>query len=190
VNSDIDIDTTAQILFREYVLEVLGELRIDAGAWTEFYLVDLLARKAPSISIDEPLVTQMAACAATNEPSEKFEGFRSIGDTALLLSGFFRDRVKARGVDLSYVVSVGSRAYEATASLSGSYDGLTEAYSALSDRFLLFSRVLAEVREMTSMKKRRGILGIYNKWKQIEPPRKPGGLHLRGPLFVPEKDED
>lgn len=184
--SNLDLETTPQSFFRDHVVEALARLRLEVGVWTEFYLVDLLARKAPLIPMEQPLVTQLGACLENPRPFARFEGYRAVGDTALLLLGFFGAHVHRRGVNRSYVAAMGSGAYRATAALSGSYDGFTEAYEDLSEGFVEFARVLDEVREMTSLKTSQDILKLYAQWKQTKSPSVAGRLCLQGMIFIPD----
>lgn len=190
MTSSLDLETTPQSFFRDHVVEALARLRLQVGVWTEFYLVDLLARKALQIPMEQPLVTQLGACLENPRPFERFEGYRTVGDTALLLLGFFGAHVQRKGVNRSYVAAMGSGAYRATAALSGSYDGLTEAYEDLSEGFIEFARVLNEVREMTSLRTPQDLLELYAQWKQTKSPSVAGRLCLRGMIFVPDLEDE
>lgn len=190
MTSKIDLAATPQSFFHAHVVEALTRLRLSTGTWTEFYLVDLLARKAPRVPLDRPLVFQLEACLSSPAPFVRFESYRTLGDVALLLAGFFSDFLSQRGVSQSYVASIGSDAYRATAALSGAYDGLTEAYEALSGGFLEFVRVLDVVREETDLRTPQDILAFYNQWKAVESPSTAEGLYLSGRLFVPRPDDE
>ena len=190
MTSSLELYTSPQSFFRDHVVEALARLRLDVGVWTEFYLVDLLARKAPSLPMDQPLVTQLGACLENPRPFARFEGYRTLGDASLLLLGFFGDNVPRRGVNRSYVASMGRNAYAATAALSGSYDGLTAAYEDLSEGFTEFARVLDEVREMTSLRTPQDLLELYSRWKQTKSPNVAGRLCLGGMLFIPDLEDE
>lgn len=177
MTSKLDLETSPQSFFHDHVVEALAKLRIEVGVWTEFYLVDLLARKAPSIPIEQPLVTQLIACLESPEPLTRFKGYRAVGDTALLLLGFFGEHTPKRGLNRSYVASMGANAYRATAALSSAYDGLTRAYQDLSEGFTDFAHVLDMVRSMTSQ-------------GQVEPPGLTKGLYLSGVVFVPFSEDE
>jgi hypothetical protein len=175
VNSKLDLETSQQSFFHDHVVEALAQLRLEVGVWTEFYLVDLLARKAPSIPIEQPLVTQLIACLESPEAQTRFKGYRTVGDTALLLLGFFGEHAPRRSLNRSYVASMGANAYRVTATLANAYDGLTRAYQDLSDGFTDFAHVLDVVRGMTA---------------QVEPPGLTRGLYLNGVVFVPDSDDE
>lgn len=187
---DLDIEIDTQSFFYEHVVEALDRLCLNVGSLTEFYLVDLLARKAPKLEIDYPLGVQLAECLDNPVPLERFEGYRTLGDSALLLLGFFGDHVTKKGIDRSYVASMGSLAYRATSTLAGLYNVDTGTYDDLSDGFVEFAHVLDEVREMTSLRKDRTILELYSHWKQIEPLRSTERLYLGGVVLVPDIEDN
>lgn len=190
MTSDLDLSASPESYFRERLLEALDRLRLEVRVWTEFYLVDLLARKAPNVQLSTPLVLQVKAAVESPEPAGRFKHYQSAGDTALLLLGFFGAYVDSRALSRSYVAHMGSGAYRATAALSDAFDGLTEAYEDLSDGFVEISLVLNEVRELTSHRTPTDILRLYEAMKATKSPSVAERLRREGLVVGVGSDED
>lgn len=188
-NPNFDLDNSPASYFRERLLEAMAKLRLEVRTWTEFYLVDLLARKASQVQLEIPLVLQIKAAVEEPQPLARFNHYRDAGDTALLMLGFFGDHVDRRSLSRRYVAHMGAGAYRATAALSASFDGLTEAYEDLSDGFDEFSRVLNEVRELTSLQTPHDIIRLYEALNVTKSPSVAERLCQKG-LIVSEGSAD
>jgi hypothetical protein len=153
-----------RLFFYEAVCEALGRLRLKIEHWTEFYLVDLLVRQVSQPVSQEPFVSQLEAARRAASAKERFLRFKEMGDSALVLVGFYEESIERRGVTKHYVRTMGGGAYRSAASLS--VDGLSQVYVTLSDGFDDFVHVLDEVREMTSLRTPQDIVKLYEKWQR------------------------
>ncbi len=153
-----------RIFFYEAICEALGRLRLQLESWTEFYLVDLLVRQVSRPVTQEPFVFQLEAAHRASSAKERFLRFKEMGDSALILVGFFEEAIGRRGVTRRYVINMGGGAYRNAASLS--VDGLSQVYVTLSDGFGDFVRVLDEVREMTSLRTKQDVAALFEKWQR------------------------
>ena len=161
---------------------------MDLSAWTEFYLVNLLARRAlTGLALSEPLVLKLKQAVEAERSDTRFYMYRDVGDNALMLSGFFPDYIARKGVAASYVVSMGTGAYRVTASLSARYDGLGEAYEALSEDFAEFARLIDEVRSLTTLRVAEDTVSLFEHWKKTKSPSTAERLWSKG--LVPDRGD-
>src|ERR1700759_2753248 len=111
--SGVDACADVRVFFREHVTEALRSLEVRTAEATEHYLVELLAGYSVSDRIPEmctPFVELLAKAAAVSGP-ERVNRMRSLGDSALFVSGFLSDSFDRRGVTQPYVIAIGARAY-------------------------------------------------------------------------------
>src|SRR5438094_10576614 len=106
--------------FQEQLDGAIKARRVDATEAASSYLVALLAGfAAPTEAIrstfDVPLTFQLRD-AMEGSGQQRFEALRSLGDRVLYALGFFGVAIETR-VDRSYVVGVGSSAYENAAAM-------------------------------------------------------------------------
>lgn len=152
-----------RLYFQEAINQALERLHLKIEDWIVFYLVELLARQAVQPVTLEPLVTQMDAALRASSAQEKFSRFKEMGDSALVLVGFYEEAVVKRS-SKGYVVLMGGRAYRSAAALAN--DGFGKVYGSLSDGFEDFVQVLDEVKENTSLRTPQDIVKLYDKWRQ------------------------
>ncbi|MCC7535760.1 MAG: hypothetical protein IT379_06085 [Deltaproteobacteria bacterium] len=164
--------------FHEAVTRALKNQRVEATEMTAFYLVNLLEEFGHSSQAEERLARSLTLMLAdaVEVPSgtERFQRFRELGDTALYVTGFFRDYLARRGVDRSYVVTVGGRAYGSAAALcrivrvqSVEY---SDVYEELANKFDLIGDVLSEVGDTASLRTNRDVLRLYDRWLRTRAP--------------------
>ena len=146
----------------EGVIEDALETRgVDASQSATRYLVGVLAE--PHIE-PRPLALSLQEALVTNEPAERFERLRLLGDAVLYASGFFADHFAARGLENRYVFSIGAKAYgSAGAMLHGDQTGL---FDELALRFEEFAAVLNVVAERTLAQQpgAKNLLKLYERW--------------------------
>src|SRR5215475_6557377 len=152
----MELHATVTEFFRDAVVDALRSQSVTAAEPTEFYLVNLLSEftKASRVG-DEPLAFKMAQAAAAL-PDVKAKGLKEIGDTSLVVSGFFGDSLSRGLVDADYYIAMGASAYAQLARLMaasrGSASGFfREAYLELAAKFEAFVQVLGEVRRHTNV---------------------------------------
>lgn len=157
--------------FREQVERVMEHQRVSTSAFTEHYLVNLLAGcvrgdiPPAEPGYDETPLALLWVRAVQASRVDRVRLLRTLGDTALFVSGFFGDSLNGSLVDLSYYKSMGGRAY---ARLSA--DGLPglghDVFAELSGRFSEFTDVLAEVSERSRLSTPATVLKLYERWLQ------------------------
>ncbi|HXB56405.1 MAG TPA: hypothetical protein VN461_16645 [Vicinamibacteria bacterium] len=174
--------------FREQLLKAMDHQRVATSAFTESYLVNLLAAclrgeilpgREPGYDETPLALLYLRALAASRH--ERARLLRAMGDTALFVSGFFADSLHGRVADASYYCALGGRAY---ASLSREHEqarGFGPAvFSELAGRFRLFADVLSEVSEASQLSTPASLLRLYERWLQTGSRRAAALLAERG----------
>jgi hypothetical protein len=167
-------DETALSYFREQVVAAMQRQKVETSAFTEYYLVDLLARWAGgrAIAPGEPgadaAPLSMLYLRALNAASrDRARLLRAMGDTALFVSGFFPESVEGRVGDLRFYRRLGGDAYRR---LSRQPDDLgafaASVFSELAARFQEFADVLTLVAEASRSSSPLAILRLYERWTQ------------------------
>jgi len=182
--SSIDSCVAVQDFFLGEVRDAMQDLRVEAAAETERYLVDLLTSFAVSARIQnlfEPLVSQLAKARNASGP-ERANRMRDLGDAAMFVCGFFPDSFERRGLDRSYVVAMGGHAYlvvsQATRRWGDASDG--RVFVELGERFHELARVLDEVRERTALRTDAAVVRLYERFRDSGSPTLLRRLHRRG----------
>jgi hypothetical protein len=139
--------------FRDLVESALARQRLQATELTSYYLVYHEG--------DEPLAVRLLR-ALQSGGMEQRERLRNVGDFSLFTSGFFSDSLRRKTVDVDYYVHMGEYAY---GSLSlRDKDAFGDVFSELASRFVVFSDVLADVSDHTSLASRSDIFRLYERW--------------------------
>lgn len=136
-----------KLYFRDAILEALSELKVKTPIETEAYLVQLLSEVSQA-EVGTPLV-QLWGKALTYRGSERGKRMRQLGDTSLVLSGFWSQTCKTKGISISYTTDLGSRAYREAAISLG--EPLRPSLFELSQRFRTFVKVLELVHDRTAL---------------------------------------
>jgi hypothetical protein len=185
---EILIGTSAQEWFREAITGVLSQRRIAIHETTEFYLVDLLTRflererlaggdEAGGAAGDEPLALVLLKALREVDRRARARALRRLGDTALFVSGFFGDSLARAAVDVDYYIAMGERAY---GTLAASERGQADLYRELTDRFVDFVDLFAEIAERSSLGTNRGLLRLYERYLLTRSERVAERLRARG----------
>jgi hypothetical protein len=158
-------DETPAEYFRDLVESAVARQRLDVGALTSFYLVNLLCgfvRLERSAAFDdEPLALRLAQALETGGVEQRAR-LRSLGDLSLFVSGFFSDSLTRKPVDVDYYVSMGEYAY---GSLSRSEEAsLAEIFGELASKFCSVADVLADVSERSALSSNTDLLRLYERW--------------------------
>jgi hypothetical protein len=184
--SGVEACVDVRVFFREKITEALRSLEVRTADATEHYLANLLAGFAVADRIHEmctPFVELLAQAAAVSGV-ERVNRMRSLGDSALFVSGFLPDSFDRRGITQPYVTAIGSRAYgevgrvRPTIASDGGPD--SEVFVELAERFDAFARVLDEVREQTAMCTDGELVRLYERWCTTRSPQLFRRLHRRG----------
>lgn len=160
--------------FREQLEKAMEHQRVATSAFTEYYLVSLLARcvsgeplPAPDPGYDELPLALLYIRALEASRRERARLLRALGDTALFVSGFFADSLTGKLVGLDYYRALGGRAYGRLSREEVSPSGFAPSvFSELADRFTQFADLLQEVSESSRLTTNRSVLALYERWLQ------------------------
>jgi hypothetical protein len=167
-------ESSPLLFFREQLLKAMEHQRIATSAFTEHYLVNLLTAFARGEALptrepgyDETPLALLYLRALEASRWERAQLLRTMGDTALFVSGFFGESLAGKEGDLRYYATLGGRAY---ARLShdheqGSVVG-PAVFSELAQRFRDFADVLAEVSELSRLAHPASVVRLYERWVQ------------------------
>lgn len=169
----IIIDGAAlQEVLREHLQTALAKEDVSASEHAEFYLVNLLnnfhtmesrIEREGADSLEKPLALLLMD-AMSGDQSTKIRCLKQLGDTALVLSGFFADRIRRTVLDVPYYVSMGGQAYISLASAYSGHKVFVELFTEMSAKFSDFVDVLAHVAPWNSAASNSDIVRIYERW--------------------------
>ena len=166
-------EQTPAEFFREQLERAMEHQRVSTSAFTEYYLVNLLAGcvhadalPAPEPGYDEMPLALLYLRALQADRYERLRLLRAMGDTALFVSGFFADSLARKLSDLAYYRALGGRAYASLSQEDGPLGLGASVFSELADRFGQFADVLSEVSETTRLSTHKSILDLYERWLQ------------------------
>ena len=177
--------------FGEWVEDAMRSRRVDATDGAVHYLVALLADYAHPCgrtgeALERPLTLLFDEALRVENPAERFERLRTLGDGVLYGCGFFGDHFEARGVDTKYLHGLGTRAYAAAGSiLRRPLDdgGSGDLFAELASNFAVFVDVVEDVADATiamGAESPRGLLRVYERWLKTGSGRLASALTARG----------
>jgi hypothetical protein len=172
-------DETAALFFRDQLIAALEHQRMSTSAFTESYLVHLLAAFARGERLperepgfDEAPLALLYARALQASRFERAVLLRAIADTALFVSGFFAESLPGGSGDVRYYASLGGRAYARLGREHEREDPAgTSVFNDLAGRFLRFVDVLAEISEKTRLTSPLSVVRLYERWAETGSPR-------------------
>ena len=170
--------------FKEQVEAACDRQRLHPQPLTSYYVVSLLAEfvhlgkasAGEAVASGEPLGVKLLR-ALDSGGSVQRRGLKQVGDASLFISGFFSDSLRRSLVDLDYYVSLGGYAYR---SLGTSDDTLSPIFAELSEKFVAFVDVLAEVSARAHLSNDADVLRLYEKWLRTGSRRNGNLLAERG----------
>ena len=163
---------TPMEFFREQLERAMEHQKVSTSQFTEYYLVNLLAscvkgELPPSEEgFDETPLAILYVRAVHASRLERTRILRTMGDTALFMSGFFSDSLNRKLVDLDYYRTMGGHAYARLSQLDDPVGLGSEVFSELSLRFTEFADVLSEVSERSRLTSDKSVLQLYERWVQ------------------------
>jgi hypothetical protein len=172
--------------FREQLERAMDHQKVSTSAFTQFYLVNLLAgcvrgELPPSEpGYDETPLAVLYVRAVQSSRRDRAKLLRAMGDTALFMSGFFADSISRRLVDLDYYKSMGGFAYARLAQDEDPRIFGPEVFSELSGRFTEFADLLSEISETSHLAAPQSLLRLYERWLQTGSRRAASLLAERG----------
>jgi hypothetical protein len=158
--------------FRVQLTKAMEHQRVSTSAFTEYYLVNLLASgvrgdataSAPELNDVEAPLALLYIRALQSSRAERARLLRTMGDTALFVSGFFADSLHRKLIDLQYYRAMGGRAY-AQLSQENASAFAPKVFDELAGRFAQFADVLWEVSETSRINtSNHSVLSLYERW--------------------------
>ncbi len=172
--------------FREQLERAMEHQKVSTSAFTQFYLVNLLAggvrgELPPSEpGYDETPLAVLYVRAIQSSRRDRARLLRAMGDTALFMSGFFADSLSGRLVDLDYYKAMGGIAYRRLARDEDPRVFGPEVFAELSGRFTEFADLLSEISEQSHLATNQSVLRLYERWIQTGSRRVASLLAERG----------
>lgn len=174
--------------FRQEIQSVFQTQRIRAHPNTEFYLVRLLSDfgRSDQLYNSEQEDQALAILYLQSIQDNGLSGLRllkQIADFALYISGFFQDSLHRQNIDLSYYVAMGGNAYRRlhTRARDTSHgESFAETFRELSQGFVRFVDVLAEISERSKLSTDVELLRLYEKWLSTKSERLKAKLRSLG----------
>ena len=179
--------------FDEAVGSAFAARKVEASRGAQAYLVGLLvdfAVRGPATNTLQRPVTFLLHEALQAPAPERFEKLKGLGDSSLYVSGLFQDHLEARGVDVSYVSSVGATAYNSAAGLLQKGDGPRglNLFGELATKFGSLVEALHEVADAifaAGSNNPESLLKLYDRWRKTGSETLTREMAARG--FVPMK---
>lgn len=171
--------------FHERVESARAHQRAPVSDNAVFYLTNLLTEQARRGEGEpggaDPTLVELRARAVTAPPPEAVNLWRRLGDTSLVVSGFFRESLERRRISPDYYERMGAAAYRALGGLLGRRAGtLAEIFGELAERYPECVEVIAEVREEARERTDTDILKLYEEWVAKGSPRAAERLRALG----------
>jgi hypothetical protein len=161
---------TPMEFFREQLLRAMEHQRVSTSAFTEWYLVNLLAACVRGDALpqaepgyDETPLALLYVRAIRASHIDRARLLRLLGDTTLFVAGFFADSLQRHLVSLDYCRALGGRAY----TLLAHEDGATivpDVFRELGERFMEFADLLQEVSEASRLGAPASTVKLYERW--------------------------
>jgi len=179
---------TPSEFFKEQLHKAMEHQKVSTSAFTEYYLVNLLAGcvhgerlPAPEPGYDETPLALLYMRALQASRWERTRLLRMMGDTALFVTGFFADSLNGKLVDLDYYRAMGGQAYDRLSREDEALGGLAhQVFSELGQRFMQFADVLQEVSEASRLTTCQSVVRLYERWVQTGSRRAAALLAERG----------
>jgi hypothetical protein len=181
-------EKTTVAFFHQQLLSAMDHQQVSASAFTEAYLVNLLASflRGESLPSREPGFTETPlallytrALAASGR--ERARRLRATADTALFVSGFFGDSLPPGRSGLGYYALLGGRAYGRLGREHERHTRVsTRVFTELSARFRQFVDLLNEISERTRLTGPASLVKLYERWRETGSPRAASLLAAQG----------
>lgn len=150
--------------FRGLVRDAMQAQGLESVEETEYYLVALLEgqlRTQRGGLLDEPLALTYLEAEA-GDPTESFQRYKKVGDTALFVSGLFVECLERTVVQPTYYVELGQLAYRRIADIGAAR--VREMFDILATQFSDLVRVLGAISSRELFASDRDTLRIYRRW--------------------------
>lgn len=156
--------------FRDILTQVRERHECSMSQAAEVYLGSLLCthahQSAPVQFTERPLTTLLEGALSHAGPG-RFDELRRIGDALLYTTGFFGDHLKRRGHTIDMLQQLGAQAYRSAGRAMAAAPGTIDLFEELSQRFVQFAAVLAEVADTlraSAIHSNSGLMDVYERW--------------------------
>ena len=176
--NQVIVESSIQDFFQGLVNDAVENQRLEASTESICYLTNLLSMFANSDALfentpDGPMIRPLAllygeALEASNTEQRNL-ALRRLGDVALFISGIFSDSLNRKVVDVDYYIAMGGNAYGYLSSTSRQqrrWQGFSELFAELGEKFHLFVDVLHEVGDQTNLRNDGDIMRVYEIWQR------------------------
>jgi hypothetical protein len=161
--------------FRERVETAVAHQRAPVSENAVYYLSNLLTEQVrlgeAGEQEDEPTLVELQHRAVHAPPAEAVSHWRRLGDSSLVVAGYFRESLERRAVSRDYYERMGSTAYRALERILGGSSNFAEIFAELSGRYRDCVEVLSEVRDEARERNDTDILKLYEEWLTTGSPR-------------------
>ncbi len=176
--NQVIVESSIQDFFQGLVSDAVENQRLNASTESICYLTNLLSMFANSDALfentpDGPMIRPLALLygEALEESNSELRNLalRRLGDVALFISGIFSDSLNRKVVDVDYYIAMGGNAYGYLSSTSRQqrrWQGFSELFAELGEKFPLFVDVLNEVGDQTNLRNDGDIMRLYEIWQR------------------------
>lgn len=178
-------ESNLRAFFHQSLNDAIENQHIDTHDSTIWYLTNLLSDFAHTEHLFDqteegrtlrPLAGLYAMAVETNNEQQRKLLLKRLGDVALFISGLFSGLFTRHRclVDVDYYIAMGGSAYSYLgdgATLSVRDQSLAEIFIDLSEQFVRFVDVLAEVGEQTAACSNSDLLRAHDLWLKTGSPR-------------------
>jgi len=174
--SQVITNPSLQAFFHQSVNAAVRNQQLDVSDQSIHYVTNLLTLFSRSEDLFEqteegvdlkPLALMFADAAADNSVAGRVRTFQKLGDTALFITGVFADSLNRKLVDVDYYIAMGGSAYSNLSNTFGHHyrdAAAQELFNELTEMFVPFVDVLAEVCEHANFNNNSDVMRLYELW--------------------------
>ena len=173
----IELSANVTEFFEDIVADAIQNRGYETTEAASTYLVALLADYSRPGQLGEETLSRPLTLlldeALHTAGQERFERLRTLGDGVLYVSGFFGEHFETRGIEQSYVSTLGASAYENAAAMlrhGGPNEGAApDLFRELAEKFRMFMRLVADIADSLraqSASTDRAVIKLYERWLQ------------------------
>ena len=188
--------------FHQSVQGAIRNQQLEASDASVQYLANLLTLFSRSEDLFEqssdgihlkPLALMYADAVEHSTAAGRVRILQKLGDTALFITGVFADSLNRKIVDVDYYIAMGGSAYSSVSSTIGSRfqdRAGQELFNELTEKFVAFVDVLAEVCEQANFNNNRDVMRLYEVWLRTGSKRARSQLQKLGITPIPGSRPD
>lgn len=180
--------TDIQAYFHQSLQTALHNNKVNAEQETVGYLVRLLSNFLRSEHLFDqsedglqikPLAFHYADALHGSSAHDRNRSLQRLGDVALFIAGLYSDSLERKLIDIDYYIAMGGNAYSYLAT-NDHRVALAQVFLELSEKFVEFVDVLAEMGDQSHMQRDANILRLYEVWMKTGSPRAARRLRALG----------